>query len=52
MINKRKSYKIVNNEKVLKYMGRLQYFRTKATAVIEKRKLKKELRLDLRIEKC
>lgn len=42
----------MNEDKVLKYQGRLQYFRTKCLAIYELNKLKNELKLNLRIEKC
>lgn len=52
--NKKNTYKIINSEtkKILKYAGRLQYFRTKSTALYEKIKLERDLKLKLEIEKC
>jgi len=50
-MNKKRKYKIVNVEtgKILKYGGRLQYFRTKSFAKMEKIKLEKELPIKLKI---
>ena len=50
-MNNRRKYAIVNTEtgKVVKHIGRLQYFRTKSFAKIEKRRLEKELPIKLEV---
>jgi len=50
--NKRKTYSLVNKTgKVLRYGGKLQYFRTKTLAKIMKLKLQNELKIELEIKK-
>ncbi len=54
-MNKRKTYAIVNSEtkKIIKYAGKLLYFRTYAFAIREKEKLERELEIGLKIvKKC
>ena len=52
-MKERKSYKLINKEtnKIMKYQGELQYFRTKVTALSEKRKIEKYLKIKLDIVK-
>lgn len=51
MYNEKKTYKITHDGKILKYQGELQYFRTKYFADQTLKKLKKELKRDLRVER-
>ena len=50
-MNGKRRYKIINIEtrKVVKNVGRLQYFRTKSFAKMEKRRLEKELPIKLEV---
>ena len=51
--NKEKTYSLINTntKKVFRYLGRLQYFRSKILAVRMKKELEKELKLKLEIVK-
>ena len=52
--NKRKTYAIINSEtkKIIKYAGKLLYFRTYTFARKEKEKLQNELGINLEVIKC
>ena len=52
-MNKRQSYALVDTGtgKIIKYGEKLQYFRTKAVALSEKKRLQNELRKDIEIKK-
>lgn len=53
-INKRKTYALINaqTKKIIKYEGKLQYFRTVTAALRKLPKLKKELKIEIKIKKC
>ncbi len=53
-MNKQKTYAITNSEtkKIVKYEGKLQYFRTYTFAIKEKKRLQKDLGIKLEIIKC
>ena len=52
-INKNATYAIINSEtkKIIKYMGRLEYYRTLTRAEYNKNKLQTELKIKLEIIK-
>ena len=52
-INRRATYALVNSKtkKILKYCGKLEYYRTVTLAGIRKRELQKELGIDLEVVK-
>lgn len=52
-MNKKQSYALVDAEtgKIIKYNGKLQYFRLKQSALPEKKKLQAELRKKIEIKK-
>ena len=52
-INGRKTYAIINSEtkKILKYNGKLEYYRTVTLAGIRKLGLQRELGIDLEVVK-
>ncbi len=53
-MNKRKTYAIINSEtkKIIKYAGKLLYFRTYTLVKQERKKLQNELGIKLEIKKC
>lgn len=52
MYNKRKTYALINSDnKIIKYLGKLQYFRVKGTALEEKNKIEKILKIKIGIRK-
>lgn len=52
-MREKRRYKIINvaTGKIVKHIGKLQYFRTKAFAKMEKMKLEKELVIKLKVVK-
>jgi len=53
MVNKKQSYALVNEEtgKVIKYNGKLQYYRVKQLATMKGKKLQTELGIKVGIKK-
>ncbi len=51
--NQRQTYAIINSntKKILKYMGRLEYYRTYTCAIINKIRLQVELGIKLEVKK-
>lgn len=52
-VNRKQSYVLINEEtkKVIKHLRKLQYFRLKQSARIEKNRLQKELGIKIEIKK-